>query len=36
MFAALMLILLAGRMNGSFAMPMKRVRGSDWEHTWLA
>jgi L-rhamnose-H+ transport protein len=36
MFAALMLILLAGGMNGSFAMPMKRVRGWDWEHTWLA
>ena len=36
MFAALMLLLLAGGMNGSFAMPMKRVRGWDWEHTWLA
>jgi L-rhamnose-H+ transport protein len=36
MFAALMLVLLAGAMNGSFATPMKRVRGWDWEHTWFA
>ncbi|HXZ31580.1 MAG TPA: L-rhamnose/proton symporter RhaT [Terriglobales bacterium] len=36
MLAALMLIFLAGGMNGSFATPMKRVRGWDWEHTWLA
>ena len=35
MFAALMLVLLAGGMNGSFAVPMKRVRGWQWEHTWL-
>lgn len=35
MLAALMLILLAGGMNGSFAAPMKRVRGWEWEHTWL-
>ena len=36
MASALMLILLAGAMNGSFATPMKRVRGWEWEHTWLA
>lgn len=36
MLGALTLILLAGGMNGSFAAPMKRVRGWDWEHTWLA
>jgi hypothetical protein len=35
MLAALTLILLAGGMNGSFAAPMKRVRGWEWEHTWL-
>jgi len=34
--AALMLVLLAGGMNGSFATPMKRVRGWEWENTWLA
>lgn len=33
---ALMLVLLAGGMNGSFAVPMKRVCGWQWEHTWLA
>lgn len=36
MFLALMLVLLAGGMNGSFAAPMKRVRGWQWEHIWLA
>ena len=36
MFVALMLVLLAGGMNGSFAVPMKRVRGWQWEHTWFA
>jgi L-rhamnose-H+ transport protein len=35
MLAALILVLLAGGMNGSFAAPMKRVRGWEWEHTWL-
>src|SRR5262250_1908211 len=35
MFSSLSLLLLAGGMNGSFAVPMKRVRGWDWEHTWL-
>lgn len=31
MIAALLLVLLAGGMNGSFATPMKRVRGWHWE-----
>jgi L-rhamnose-H+ transport protein len=35
MLAALLLVLLAGAMNGSFATPMKRVRGWEWENTWL-
>jgi L-rhamnose-H+ transport protein len=35
MLRALALVLLAGGMNGSFATPMKRVRGWEWEHTWL-
>jgi len=35
MFATLMLLLLAGGMNGSFTLPMKYVRGWQWEHTWL-
>ncbi|HLY62287.1 MAG TPA: L-rhamnose/proton symporter RhaT [Terriglobia bacterium] len=35
MTASLMLVLLAGVMNGSFATPMKRVRGWQWENTWL-
>jgi len=33
--AALMVVVLAGGMNGSFAAPMSRVRGWQWEHTWL-
>lgn len=33
--AALMIVVLAGGMNGSFAVPMNRVRGWQWEHTWL-
>lgn len=36
MFLALMLVLLAGGMSGSFAAPMNRVRGWQWEHIWLA
>ncbi|HUO34293.1 MAG TPA: L-rhamnose/proton symporter RhaT [Candidatus Acidoferrum sp.] len=36
MLAALLLVLLAGGMNGSFAAPMKRIRGWDWEHSWFA
>jgi L-rhamnose-H+ transport protein len=35
MVLALMLVLLAGAMNGSFAVPMKRLRGWQWEHIWL-
>jgi L-rhamnose-H+ transport protein len=35
MLAALALVLMAGGMNGSFATPMKRVYGWEWEHTWL-
>lgn len=35
MLRSLSLILLAGAMNGSFATPMKRVRGWEWEHIWL-
>jgi len=35
MRTALLLIVLAGGMNGSFTVPMKRVRGWEWEHTWL-
>jgi L-rhamnose-H+ transport protein len=35
MLLALLLVLLAGGMNGSFAAPMKRVRGWEWEHIWL-
>jgi L-rhamnose-H+ transport protein len=29
------LVLLAGLMNGSFATPMKSIRGWRWEHSWL-
>ncbi len=36
MLAALSLVLTAGGMNGSFAAPMKRIRGWQWEHIWLA
>lgn len=36
MLTAVSLVLTAGGMNGSFATPMKRVRGWQWEHTWLA
>jgi L-rhamnose-H+ transport protein len=35
MLGALILILPAGGMNGSFPAPMKRVRGWEWKHTWL-
>jgi L-rhamnose-H+ transport protein len=35
MFGSLLLLLLAGGMNGSFAVPMKYVRGWQWEHTWF-
>ncbi len=29
------LLLTAGIMNGSFAVPMKRMKGWQWEHCWL-
>lgn len=35
MLAPLVLLLLAGVMNGSFATPMKRMRGWEWENTWF-
>jgi len=35
MLTPLMLVLLAGGMNGSFAVPMKRVRRWEWENIWL-
>ncbi len=35
MTAAFLLVLFAGLMNGSFAAPMKGVRGWRWEHSWL-
>jgi L-rhamnose-H+ transport protein len=33
--AALMIVIFAGGMNGSFAAPMSRIRGWQWEHTWF-
>jgi L-rhamnose-H+ transport protein len=30
-----LLLLTAGIMNGSFAAPMKRMKGWQWEHCWL-
>lgn len=35
MTTGLLLIVFAGLMNGSFATPLKRVRGWEWEHSWL-
>lgn len=35
MTRGLMLLILAGLMNGSFATPMKRIQGWEWEHSWL-
>lgn len=35
MSLGLALVLLAGLMNGSFATPMKRIRGWRWEHSWF-
>jgi L-rhamnose-H+ transport protein len=29
------LVVLAGMLNGSFAAPMKRMRGWEWENSWL-
>lgn len=36
MLAGFALVLLAGIMNGSFAVPMKWTRTWAWENTWLA
>lgn len=30
-----MLLILGGLMNGSFATPMKAIRGWQWEHSWF-
>src|SRR5215472_14700506 len=32
----ILLLVLAGAMNGSFTLPMKFTRKWDWENTWLA
>jgi L-rhamnose-H+ transport protein len=34
--AALLLLVLAGAMNGSFTLPMKFTKKWAWENTWLA
>ena len=34
-FGGLLLLVLAGTMNASFALPMKFARGWVWENTWL-
>jgi L-rhamnose-H+ transport protein len=36
MITAVSLVMLAGCMNGTFAVPMKFVRAWQWEHAWLA
>jgi L-rhamnose-H+ transport protein len=33
--SGLVVVILAGILNGSFAAPMKRVTGWQWENTWL-
>lgn len=35
MMLPLLLLVLAGAMNGSFALPMKFTRKWAWENTWL-
>jgi L-rhamnose-H+ transport protein len=35
MTTGLILLILGGVMNGSFATPMKRIQGWQWEHSWL-
>lgn len=35
-FLGLLLLVLAGAMNGSFTLPMKFTRKWAWENTWLA
>ena len=32
----ILLLILAGAMNGSFTLPMKFTRKWAWENTWLA
>ena len=29
------IVVLAGILNGSFAAPMKRMHGWEWENSWL-
>ncbi len=36
MLLGVALSLVSGVMVGAFALPMKRTRSWDWEHTWLA
>lgn len=31
----IVIVVLAGILNGSFAAPMKRMRGWEWENSWL-
>src|SRR6266481_9615829 len=33
--SALAVVILAGILNGSFAAPMKRITGWQWENSWL-
>jgi L-rhamnose-H+ transport protein len=35
MLVPLMAVVFAGCMNGSFAAPMTRMRGWQWQHTWF-
>src|ERR1700685_2518194 len=32
----MLLLILAGAMNGSFTLPMKFTKNWNWENTWLA
>src|SRR4029077_16559330 len=34
--AGMLLLILAGAMNGSFTLPMKYTKRWEWENTWLA
>ncbi len=36
MLSGFAMVLVAGAMNGSFAVPMKWTREWAWENTWLA
>jgi len=33
--AGFLIVIFSGVSNGSFAVPMKRMRGWAWEHSWL-